>query len=270
MKKIITLIITTLVMQVYTYAVDEPSDMTVQGPVKQVTTTISLETNNNSSLFYGAQPGGDAKFICWYDSVGRITEKANYINNQVQDGYVCQYTINNTYMEYEYNHNGLIKGSYTYVQSDSIGRPLVTKQYREGKIVYVDSTIYNAQGNKIEYYESRLKTGIIALKNTYEYDSIGRLYKENDLLNETYYTIEYLPNGNYTEHHVNKDGKTWERKYIVNKKGVHVKCETRDMRLVYSRFDQYGNWLQLKSSTNTHTPMGWVTTIIERVIEYYE
>lgn len=267
MKKIIALII--VVFAPHVFAEDSMSFETVKGPVKQVTVTIGME-NNNASLFYGDQPGGCMKIISWYDSIGRLTEQANYIGNQLQDGFVRQYTINNVYMEYNYDTQGLIKGSFAQVQLDSTGLLISTKRYKDGKLICADSAIYDTQGNKIAFYETPFKKDTLALRYTYEYDSIGRLYKESDCQDGIYYTIEYLSNGNYIEHHVNKDGTTWEWKHMVDKNGILVKSESHNMRLRYSKFDKYGNWLQLKSSTNTHSPIGWVTSNIERIIDYYK
>ena len=55
----------------------------------------------------------------------------------------------------------------------------------------------------------------------------------------------------------------------VNKKGQLVKVESSNMRMFLSNYDKHGNWLHLKGMTNTNTPMGWLTTITSRKIEYY-
>lgn len=102
------------------------------------------------------------------------------------------------------------------------------------------------------------------------YDSSGRLIKVEDVKygQENSYTIEYLPNGNYVEHHINTQGKEWLRKYFVNKKGELIKKEDKNSIVRYSKFDKYGNWL-VSESTSKDDPRG-DTSITERKIEYFE
>ena len=243
-----------------------PDSEELKGPVKKVTSILSLD-NTSYSLYYGEQSGGTGKKISWYDSRGQLIEEADYIGDNLQNGYVRQYTINNVYMEYEYDKNGIIKGAFAQVQSDSLGHQLFSRRYKEGKLIYADSTVYDTLGRMIEYYETPYKKGLefLVLKSTYEYDSIGRLAKVKNIRDSNNYTIEYFPNGNYTEHHINKYGKQWDREYIVNDKGQVKKINEPNMHVRYIKFDKYGNWLRMQS-TAYHT----ATVTTERTIEYYE
>jgi len=85
---------------------------------------------------------------------------------------------------------------------------------------------------------------------------------------ENSYTIEYLADGSYIEHHKSKSGKEWLRKYFVNKKGELIKKEDKNSIVRYSKFDKYGNWL-VSESTSKDDPRG-DTSITERKIEYFE
>lgn len=238
----------------------------VNGPVKQMTVTLRLKTGNYS-LYYGEQPGTCGKTIFWYDSIGRIIEKADYVGDRLQSGYVCQYTINNICMEYDYTADGLVKGSFAQVKSDSLGNRIYTKRYKEGRVCWKDSTVYNALGQKTEYYETPYKSDTLALRYVYQYDSLGRLSKVCETFHGTEhnYTIEYFPKGNYTEHHSQKNGTMWDRKYVVSKNGYIVDIKEPNHHSHYSKFDKYGNWLILEGSV--HNLPGPVT---ERTIEYYD
>ncbi|MBQ4507530.1 MAG: hypothetical protein II970_01350 [Paludibacteraceae bacterium] len=267
MKRVLLLLTIPFLLVSRMYPTDENSR--ILGPVKIITETLHID-NNNVSLHYGEQPGGQAKIISWYDSIGRLAERANYINEVLVDGYVRQYTINNVCMEYNYDKTGLIKGSFTQIQMDSVGNHIFSRNYKDGKLFHADSTAYNAQGLKSADYETLFKADTLVLSYTYEYDSLGRVSKVTDMRSLHYYTIEYYPNSNYTEHHFDKNGKKWDCKYIVNNKGQVINKQDPNLRVQYSNFDKYGNWLKMKGSTNTQSPLGWITTITERTIEYYE
>lgn len=254
---------------VHVSAQDYPMINSFKGPVKQATITMQRD-NGDANLYYGGTSGARSKTVCWYDSIGRLLEEANYMDDEVQRGYVCQYTINNVYMQYNYDANGVIQGSFARFQLDSLGNLLESKRYEDGKFLCGDSTVYDADGRKIEFYETHIKSKKLMLRYIYVYDSIGRLCKVSDLFHGTghVYTIEYFPNGSYTQHHIDNKGKKWDIKFILDKKGQLTRMESSNMSCRYSHFDKYGNWLQLISTNNT--PVGQFTTITERVIEYYE
>lgn len=266
MKKVILLSII-LLYTGFIFAVGMNNE--VNGPVKKMTIYIRVgDGDMGGGIMYGnEQVGAMAKIVYWYDSIGRLVDEANYHGDDVR-GYVRQYLLNNVYMEYEYNNQGIVKGSFARGQLDSLGNTIFTKRYRDRKQITADSTVYNEQGLKIKYFQSPYKSDSLELRYTYEYDSLGRLSKYYDYskgeINISYEMI-YYPNGSYTERATDKEGKTWNVKYTADKNGNIIKMESTNMSAQYSKFDKYGNWLILKGVTHKVAK-----TTTERVIEYYE
>lgn len=272
MKRISVLLLAMLPFSVIVFAQnDDPLTKSINGPVKQITQTMRLG-NNNFSLYYGEQPGTMGKTITWYDSISRISEEANYIGDQIQNGMVYQYINDSVCYEYNYNDAGLIDGSYAYIRLDSLGHQVATKRFNKGKFFCADSTVYNERGQIVKLFETPLRKDSLVLSYAYYYDSLGRLSKVVNPFHGTghTYTIKYDKKGNYIEYHSNKDGKKWERKVFVNEAGQVVRIEAGTMRACYSKFDKYGNWLMAENAVNTQSAFGWATVIIERIIEYYE
>ncbi len=258
----------------------------LKGPVKQV--TISLKGHGGFSLFYGSSPSTGMKTIMWYDSIGRLSERAMYEGDKLDHGYIRQYTINGVCMEYEYDNKGIVKGNYCVIRMDSLGRQICSRRYREGLFSQGDSTVYDVDGRKIEKYDTYAEKDSFKLCESYAYDSIGRLSKvckywpekafyfdslkiPREYLNcgvKHMYTIEYFPNGNYTEHHVVKDGKKWDVKYTVDKDGRLIKKEEKENQATFRNYDKYGNWLKMTGTMNSSFGSFSSTTV--RVIEYYE
>ena len=175
-------------------------------------------------------------------------------------------------VSYHYNEDGFIKGSFKQLFYDSLGNQISSRTYKDGKFFCADSTIYNTQGLKIEHYDTAPNTDSMVLTYSYEYDSIGRLITVNRK-NEHIYTIEYHPNGNYTEHHSEKIKNTikaWEQKYVLDNKGQIIKIQAKDSWSKFTKYDHHGNWLKSEHSYNTNSPLGWITSVQERIIEYYE
>ena len=284
MKRILLLLFFPGLLVNNIFAVHDMGGENVNGPVKQLTEQHFKNNNNTVS----------GESILWYDEKGRVTEEVWRFGVLV-NGIVSQYLLNNVRMDYSYDNDGLVKGSFSRNQLDSMGNSISSQKYREGEIFSADSTVYNERGQKIEYYEYPDKADTLVLKNKYEYDSLGRLIKEyryryispeeySELsrefninpedFRESVETIEYFPNGNYTKHffsidiHLNK--KKDETKYIVNKKGLVTKIINHigQTQFSYQNFDKYGNWLK-KTETTTGYPINSTKTI-ERVIEYYE
>ena len=245
----------------------------VKGPVKKVTTTIKLG-DGKLDILYGMskQPFPEVKYVFWYDSIGRLTEETTYPGESHINGHVYQYHNNEMGVSYHYNEDGFIKGSFKQLFYDSLGNQISSRTYKDGKFFCADSTIYNTQGLKIEHYDTAPKTDSMVLTYSYEYDSIGRLITVNRK-NEHIYTIEYHPNGNYTEHHFEKIKNTsrkWEQKYIIDNTGQIIKIQAKDSWSKFTKYDRYGNWLKSEHSYNTNSPLGWITSVQERIIEYYE
>ncbi len=241
-----------------------------KGPVKQITVTIRTDDADMYYVDAAGAMGTMAKVVIWYDSVGRMIEHAEYMGGMLLEGYVCQYNADTACVQYEYNSSGLVDGSFAVIRYDSNGRQVSSRRYRDGVFVLADSIVYNTLGQKAEQYDTPYKVDSLTLKFVYTYDSSGRLIKVEDVKygQENSYMIEYLPDGNYVEHHINKQGKEWLRKYFVNKKGELIKKEDKNSIVRYSKFDKYGNWL-VSESTSKDDPRG-DTSITERKIEYFE
>lgn len=277
MKKIILLVLTFAYLS-NLYATDHMAATVaiapdVKGPVKKVTITIKLG-DGKLDILYGMskQPFPEVKYVFWYDSIGRLTEETTYPGGSHINGHVYQYHNNEMGVSYHYNEDGFIKGSFKQLFYDSLGNQISSKTYKDGKFFCADSTIYNTQGLKIEHYDTAPKTDSMVLTYSYEYDSIGRLITVNRK-NEHIYTIEYHPNGNYTEHHSQKIKNTikaWEQKYVLDNKGQIIKIQAKDSWSKFTKYDHYGNWLKSEYSYNTNSPLGWITSVQERIIEYYE
>lgn len=277
MKKVIIFLLT-FVCFINSYATDYLSitagnSSVFKGPVKKVTSIIKTEQDGMLDMIYGMSklPSPEIKYVFWYDSIGRLTEEATYPGPHI-DGHVYQYHNNEMGVSYHYNEDGFIKGSFKQLFYDSLGNQISSRTYKDGKFFCADSTIYNTQGLKIEHYDTAPKTDSMVLTYSYEYDSIGRLITVNRK-NEHIFTIEYHPNGNYTEHHFEKIKNTsrkWEQKYIIDNKGQIIKIHAKDSWSKFTKYDHHGNWLKSEHSYNTNTPLGWITSVQERIIEYYE
>ena len=277
MKKIILLVLTFAYLS-NLYATDHMAATVaiapdVKGPVKKVTITIKLG-DGKLDILYGMskQPFPEVKYVFWYDSIGRLTEETTYPGGSHINGHVYQYHNNEMGVSYHYNEDGFIKGSFKQLFYDSLGNQISSRTYKDGKFFCADSTIYNTQGLKIEHYDTAPKTDSMVLTYSYEYDSIGRLITVNRK-NEHIYTIEYHPNGNYTEHHSEKIKNTikaWEQKYVLDNKGQIIKIQAKDSWSKFTKDDHHGNWLKSEYSYNTNSPLGWITSVQERIIEYYE
>lgn len=245
----------------------------VKGPVKKVTSIIKTEQDGMLDMIYGMSklPSPEIKYVFWYDSIGRLTEYATYPGPHI-DGHVYQYYNNEMAISYRYNEDGFIRGSFKQLFYDSLGNQISSRTYTDGKFSCADSIIYNTQGLKIEHYDTAFKSDSMVLTYSYEYDSIGRLITVNRK-NEHIYTIEYHPNGNYTEHHSEKIKNTsrkWEQKYVLDNKGQIIQIKAKDSWSKFTKYDRHGNWLKSEHSYNTNSPLGWITTVQERIIEYYE
>ncbi|MBR5327919.1 MAG: hypothetical protein IKV31_05195 [Paludibacteraceae bacterium] len=277
MKKIILLVLTFAYLS-NLYATDHMAATVaiapdVKGPVKKVTITIKLG-DGKLDILYGMskQPSPEVKYVFWYDSIGRLTEETTYPGGSHINGHVYQYHNNEMGVSYHYNEDGFIKGSFKQLFYDSLGNQISSRTYKDGKSFCADSTIYNTQGLKIEHYDTAPKTDSMVLTYSYEYDSIGRLITVNRK-NEHIFTIEYHPNGNYTEHHSEKIKNTikaWEQKYVLDNKGQIIKIQAKDSWSKFTKYDHHGNWLKSEHSYNTNSPLGWITSVQERIIEYYE
>lgn len=277
MKKIILLVFTFAYLS-NLYATDHMAATgaiapDVKGPVKKVTSIIKTEQDGMLYMIYGMskQPFPEIKYVFWYDSIGRLTEDATYPGPHI-DGHVYQYYNNEMGVSYHYNEDGFIKGSFKQLFYDSLGNQISSRTYKDGKFFCADSTIYNTQGLKIEHYDTAPKTDSMVLTYSYEYDSIGRLITVNRK-NEHIYTIEYHPNGNYTEHHfvkIKNTSRKWEQKYVLDNKGQIIQIKAKDSWSKFTKYDHHGNWLKSESSYNTNSPLRWITSVEERIIEYYE
>lgn len=277
MKKVIIFLLT-FVCFINSYATDYLSitagnSSVFKGPVKKVTSIIKTEQDGMLDMIYGMSklPSPEIKYVFWYDSIGRLTEEATYPGPHI-DGHVYQYHNNEMGVSYHYNEDGFIKGSFKQLFYDSLGNQISSRTYKDGKFFCADSTIYNTQGLKIEHYDTAPKTDSMVLTYSYEYDSIGRLITVNRK-NEHIFTIEYHPNGNYTEHHSEKiknTSKAWEQKYVLDNKGQIIKIQAKDSWSKFTKYDHHGNWLKSEHSYNTNSPLGWITSVQERIIEYYE
>ncbi len=229
----------------------------VKGPVKVMTVTSN-------------QAGTVRVWKYWYDSIGRLTESVVYHDGKIMVGYVRQYTINNVYMDYEYNQQGLIKGSFTQTQLDSLGNKIYVRIYRDGKLSRADSIVYNEQGKMIENYIKH--DSVFKLRFRCEYDSLNRLtmrYCKNTINNEITKTYEYLPDGSYIEHESSTDyGKRPDKKYIFNNQGQLIEIKGKEEHSRFRKFDKYGNWTVWTEVRNI--PIGHFEYTYTREIEYYE
>ena len=237
----------------------------ISGPVKKMTVIRN-------------EPAGQVVEVYLYDSIGRLTEYMHRINDNEEYltlypptppmGYIRQYNMNNTYIDYNYNDKGLITGFFTYTQCDSCGHILYSKRYKDGEMKHMDSTVYNEKGLKIEYYVTR--DSILTLHHRCAYDLLGRLSaKYNNFWGkESVYTYKYAANGDYIENYSNNKGEKWSKKYTFNKQGQLVKIKGDDEDSRFSKFDEYGNWTLWKCTEDHAT--GRFTTISERTFEYYK
>lgn len=261
MKRLINLLL--LLACVSTaHAADETVINYAKGPVKLIIVAKNYEKYNNVLSNFKVR-----RQIYMYDTQGRLKEELHYDDDKLQLRYVYQYS-DNICMQYKYGQKKIIKGNYSRSRMDSTGNIITSETYIDGKFFSADSTVYDESGRKIEYYTNIERERNITLKYTYEYDPLGRLSKIRDILHGGFdiCSVEYQPNGNFTEYHSDKKGTKWEYHYFVNDQGLLVEVQWRESeRTLYSNFDQYGNWLE---SERIYPEEGTVVT--KRVIEYYD
>ncbi len=261
MKRFIKLLLLIVVSVSTVYAADETVINYAKGPVKLIVVAKNYE--NYINVLYDLKVRRE---IYMYDTQGRLKEELHYDDDKLQLRYVYQYS-DDICMQYKYGRKKIIKGNYSRSRMDSTGNIITSETYIDGKFFSADSTVYDESGRKIEYYTNIERERTIFLKYTYEYDPLGRLSKIRDILHGGFdiCSVEYQPNGNFTEYHSDKKGTKWEYHYFVNDQGLLVEVQWRDSeRTLYSNFDQYGNWLE---SERIDPEEGTVVT--KRLIEYY-
>lgn len=270
MKKIFIIIAFVFAWATRAFAQIEVNNEDVKGPVKLVMIILESASPGAQISTYGGPVLNRVVIFTHYDTKGRIVRREHFHGEELADGYFCRYA-NNKCKEYNFDAKGIVEGHYRNITFDSAGHKISDICYMNGKFFAKDSIVYDSLERVVKTYENmNRKNDSLVLRYTYEYDSIGRIDSYKDWRNKNLYNVHYSPDGNYVMHCVNeKDGKSFERKYTVNKKGQLVKVEGSNMRMFLSNYDKHGNWLHLKGMTNTNTPMGWFTTITSRKIEYY-
>ena len=245
------------------YAADETVINYAKGPVKQI-----IIANRYINCKYVLHNTKVRREIYTYDSKGRLKDEIGYNDNKFLYRYVYQYS-DSICMKYEYGPKRIIKGNYCRMRMDSAGNRITSETYINGKFFSADSTVYDEYGRKIEHYEIPSQQNTFALRFTFEYDSLGRLSKKRDFLyggGMVICSVEYLPDGSFTEYHSDVVGQKRTFHYFVNEKGLLVEVQWENSeRTVYSDFDKYGNWLK---SERIRPEDG--TIVVDRVIEYYE
>ena len=137
----------------------------------------------------------------------------------------------------------------------------------------VDSFLYNTHGKLIKKYHRDFEKGEMELEYESTYDSQGRLVKEK--YNAPYYyrsrvvKYKYLPNGNYKRYYTVNGVRRFAAKCFVNDKGQLVKLQFRDMEVLFSQHDRYGNWLKYEIKPARFNSRPGAMVIIRR-IEYLE
>lgn len=267
----------------------DPLYQNIKGPVKNIVVTEG-GVDGEFSCRYGSARSGlfdfDSKTVYLFDSIGRLTQKEKYYKRAMGDGILRQYTINNVCMEYPYNEKGAIKGEFCQIQLDSMGHEILKKEYRDGELFRIDSTIYNELGQKIEYYEKSVqhddsipvfRQDVPSLKATYEYDSLGRILVIKEDLKygqDKTYTYKYKKNGSYTEYCEDVTGKTVTKRYVFNKKGQLIRevSQKGNFTTYFKKFDKYGNWTVMEKRYDFEVFIGTasMTSYYYRKIEYYE
>lgn len=226
----------------------------VNGPVKQMTVkSMQMLTQR--------------VWVYWYDPTGRLEEFAYYSNGQLESGYVRQYT-DSAYTDFRYNKSGLIEGSFDRTILDSLGRPVCKWRYENGVPNLIDSLVYGDQQKEIEHYSVR--DNALVLCYTCEYDSIGRLIRKHNYYwgNNTVWTYEYLPDGNYIETETDKNGGPDKELNIFDQEGRLIEIKGDKVCSNFSEFDKYGNWTTWVEMTTL--PFTKYTYTYERTFEYYE
>ena len=262
MKKIFIIIAFVFAWATRAFAQIEVNNEDVKGPVKQVMIILESASPGAYISTYGGPVLNRVVIFTHYDTKGRIVREEHFHGEELADGYFCRYA-NNKCKEYNFDAKGIVEGHYRNITFDSAGHKISDICYINGKFFAKDSIVYDSLERVVKTYKNmNRKNDSLVLRYTYEYDSIGRIDSYKDWRNKNLYNVHYSPDGNYVMHCVNeKDGKSFERKYTVNKKGQLVKVEGSNMRMFLSNYDKHGNWLHLKGMTNTNTPMGWLTTI---------
>lgn len=245
----------------------------VKGPVKQMKVTIEVASPGAYIGTYGGREFNSIngiEIITQYDTQGRLIKREHFHGGNLDDGFVRVYA-KGVCRENDYDANGKKEGDFRIILLDSIGHEISMNCYRNGKFFARDSTVYDSLGHIVKTYSNvSMKNDSLVLAYTIEYDSLGRETLRRNHRYRTQTTITYASDGNYTMHFINKGGiETGTRKYTLNSDGKLTKTEDKGMRMFLSQYDHYGNWLYLKGETNTDGPLGWITSITKREIEYY-
>ncbi len=241
----------------------------VKGPVKQMKVTVEVASPSAHISSYGGPGLNNIEIITHYDTQGRLIKREHFHGGELADGLVRVYA-KGVCRENDYDADGKKEGDFRIILLDSIGHEISMRCYRNGKFFARDSTVYDSFGRIIETYENiSRKNDSLVLRYTIEYDSLGRVILRRDWRNGSRTITEYFTNGNYTKLYEGKDGTKHSENCTVDAEGRLIKLDGEGIRAFLSQYDQYGNWLYLKGETNTNSPLGWVTSITKREIEYY-
>ena len=228
--------LTTGLAQVNTIDPLNPSTVDVVGPVKQLTVFQKIGIKN-------------LIIVRQYDAKGRLTKHEEYNDGELYpNGFVRQYTDSNVCWEYDYDSKIASELNYSKIMLDTAGREISETYFRGGKLFGKDSIVYDSKGRKIRDYQSIPKNkNLLRLCHTYEYDTLNRLVRMRQCLDDYWLTVNYLPNGNYKMNYTGKHGSN-SRTYFVNSNGQLEKINERNNIYTYfSDYDQYGNWLRQKN-----------------------
>ena len=234
---------------------------TVTGPVKKVTITIT-QTHDPSDV---------VTTTAYFDTLGRIT-KTGVLRGEkeVIDG-IYRYRDNSCVHYHYYSNDGKADDHFEKIFFDSEGREIMKFFYWKTTLTNVDSLVYDTQGYLIAKYASNYGERTPLLEKTYAYDSIGRIVEESNVKTGERYTISYMPDGNYTKQITKSNGRKVTEKGTVNEAGQLVEeVIAKESKTRYLEYDKYGNWLKREGSMNSHSLWGWIGSVTERIIEYYE
>lgn len=134
----------------------------------------------------------------------------------------------------------------------------------------VDSFVYDTHGRLLEKHHRDFETGKMELQYEYTYDSQGRLVREKccEYYSRYSVTYEYQSNGNYKRYYTG-NGAQHVSEWFVNDKGQPVKLKLDEAEIIFSKYDQYGNWLRYEIKpigSNSRT----VSMVVIRSIEYFD
>ena len=234
----------------------------VNGPVKSV--SIAWFAGQNVSLYYGKNRVGKSQEMRYYDQHGREIKTETIHRGKTDDYTITTYDDSSfVSVSKSYNAKNQSNDYYEVTYFNERWSPVCDFQYHKDTIQHRDSTVYN-QWDKIAiafhshgkepYYRSEAYKydSIGTLLGMREFDSNGKMIGGFDVhYSDTIVQLHFFGQTYYSHYRDKSDDgpDSWTIKYYYNKQHQLIRREMLKSMDLFTKYDDYGNWLVCESHT---------------------